>query len=316
MEKEIEIEHVEKKVKKRIRTVNFEFYRVCALEEDGSEVYYDLFGLLDYIKEKDLSKRSIGYSGETARLDSIYLEEVRPYKLFQMHFCRLRDDVPAKANILSDELEDINLDENEYVAEDINLLYDNDLNILMVQRNMHSLSPSGVEFYLNSFLDKMIADNKMTIYLKPIIDTQAIKKSKKSETFRKLTLRTDNGSLNKLIQGPYAKAFDDLKDLGGTTIEIIISSRSKKSKLNKDEVLRIIETIENDKEAFSKAELTGKRTEGSKIEKFDLLRGKYKVSREYNIPAKMFLNPTTVFSDITPLYKASIRSELQLLISQ
>ncbi|EUJ64838.1 DUF6731 family protein [Listeria fleischmannii] len=87
-----------------------------------------------------------------------------------------------------------------------------------------------------------------------------------------------------------------------------MARKSQNLKLMRSE--KIIETIEKDHELYTKAEISGKDSEDMSIEKFDLLKGKLRIQRFYNVPAKQFLNPNTVLDDITANYTRSYRDEV------
>ncbi len=44
------------------------------------------------------------------------------------------------------------LDEDEYIGEEVSALYDQEYSIIMLQRNRNSLSPSGIEKYFSGVL--------------------------------------------------------------------------------------------------------------------------------------------------------------------
>lgn len=298
----------EKRDKKKI--VNFEFYEVRSINKESKVTsYYSLFELLGFINSKTLDSRTISYREESARMNRITLNQNPAFDLHEMHFCRLRDQEPAKTSTISSELIELGLEDNEYIAEDINLLYDSNIHMLMIQRNMHSLSPSGVAYYFNEFLHEMTGNDDISIELAPVMDTDAVIKSKKKEVFRKITLRTssdmDEGAIgNEALR----KVFTHLKKVKGSTIEITISSNTSNAKLDSDIIMDVLETIEKDKDLFSKAIVSAKNMEES-IEKFDLLKGKYRMQQEFNIPTGTILKHEAVLDTLIPRYKKS-RSEI------
>ncbi|EAH1794634.1 hypothetical protein D4329_14465, partial [Listeria monocytogenes] len=150
------------KTKLKKRLVNFDFFRVCVFEDEKNHKLYDMLSLLNYINKLKLEDRNLIIQGEQARLSKIILHQDKPYELFQLNLCRLREDTPAIATTISSELSNIPLEENEYIAEDINILYDNGHHVLMVQRNIHSLSASGLQVYFQNMLEQMDPDNSLT----------------------------------------------------------------------------------------------------------------------------------------------------------
>lgn len=297
------------KIKKRL--VNFDFFRVCVFEDKKEHKLYDMLALLDYINKLNLEDRNIVIQGEQARLSKISLHQDKPYELFQLNLCRLREDTPGITSTISSELSNIPLEENEYIAEDINILYDNGHHVMMIQRNIHSLSATGLQVYLQNMLEQMDPNNNLTISLEPILDIYALKKAKSKDLYRKITLRVATNKVGKLLDDPIGRSFEQLESIEGATIEITISSESKKkSKLKTGEIRKIIETIEQERELYSKAEISGKDSEDSTIEKFDLLKGKLRIQKFYNVPTKKYLDPDTVLDDITVGYMNNYRDEV------
>ncbi|HAO6535996.1 TPA: hypothetical protein IQC46_002711, partial [Listeria monocytogenes] len=265
----------------------------------------------DYINKLNLEDRNIVIQGEQARLSKISLHQDKPYELFQLNLCRLREDTPGITSTISSELSNIPLEENEYIAEDINILYDNGHHVMMIQRNIHSLSATGLQVYLQNMLEQMDPNNNLTISLEPILDIYALKKAKSKDLYRKITLRVATNKVGKLLDDPIGRSFEQLESIEGATIEITISSESKKkSKLKTGEIRKIIETIEQERELYSKAEISGKDSEDSTIEKFDLLKGKLRIQKFYNVPTKKYLDPDTVLDDITVGYMNNYRDEV------
>ncbi|EAC5079593.1 TPA: hypothetical protein RD852_000723 [Listeria monocytogenes] len=299
------------KTKLKKRLVNFDFFRVCVFEDEKNHKLYDMLSLLNYINKLKLEDRNLIIQGEQARLSKIILHQDKPYELFQLNLCRLREDTPAIATTISSELSNIPLEENEYIAEDINILYDNGHHVLMVQRNIHSLSASGLQVYFQNMLEQMDPDNSLTISLEPLLDINVLKKAKSKDLYRKVTLRVATNKVGQLLEDPIERSFEQLKSIEGATMEITISANSgKKSKLKTSEIRKIIESIEQERELYSKAEVSGKDNEDSTIEKFDLLKGKLRVQKFYDVPIRQYLNPETVLDDITTSYIRKYRDEV------
>ncbi|EUJ43393.1 DUF6731 family protein [Listeria riparia] len=310
MEEMEEVKEIKNKAKKRL--VNFDFFRVCVIDgSDEAEKLYDLVELLNHLNNLEPNEKIIYYQEERARMNTITMHQDKPYGLFQFNLCRLREDGPGITSIISSELSNIRLEENEYIAEDINILYDDELHVLMVQRNMHSLSPSGLEAYFQSYVDKLDPNNNYTISLQLIPDIDSTAKAKGKEIYRKLTLRVASNKVNQITEDSVGDAFRNLQGLEGHTVEITITAKSQKNaKLKSKEIKNIIEMVEQDQDTYLKAEVSGKDSDTTPVEKFDLVRGKYRVKRFYQVPAKHHLRSASVLEDITPLYMNNIRNEI------
>lgn len=287
------------KAKTKTKYIRFDYFQPYLVTLDTSKKKkvskkFDLLNwLTEFNKEKDMEKRTRTHQQEAVRLDNIFVDESTNYTL--IHFSRLRDtNLPSITNKIANELKDINLGENEFIAEDISCLYDYTLNVLMVQRNVHSLSPSGIGDYITSFVN----DGNSYIDLRPVCYNEAFKKGTSKSIFRSLTLKTADTSKNTNLfskENPISRAFSELKSIEGHDIEITItSSRKKDDKLNSKEVKQILNDFEDMKEGLSKAEIRFREGENTKVEYADLIQGRIYSYLPFDMPPKKSLNPDSV----------------------
>ena len=224
-------------------------------------------------------------------------------ELYAMHFTRLRNDKPAYAELDNEILKEIPLNPGEYIAEDISCLYDRELSVLMVQRNIHSLSPSGIEEYFTE-----INTEGIEIELLPIVNKAIIAKALNNEKFRKLELRMAsaneqlyNSPMQKII-GPFAEMFNLFE---GTNLVIEISAGRSKKDLSESKMREAIEAIENNKSIISSAIVSAKKSEGVPVEKYDLINGKLCVYISFDLPDGTFLKSDSVIDTINAYYNHS-----------
>lgn len=299
----------------KIRYVRFDFFTPTVstfemIEKEGkrkkvkkvlSTAPFDFINWMSNLKKIDKTNRVISYQQEKIRIDEIYTDPKTEYGV--VHFTRMRDtNVPAITEELVEELADIGLKENEYIAEDVSCIYDSELNVLMVQRNMYSLSPSGIEFYINSFVE----NENTCIELNPICYKSAFERGKNKGIYRTIILKT--GDIRKhpslfSMDNPISRAFKELQGLDGYDIEITVkTSREKKSKLNKQRIEEVLLDFEKEKEFLARAEIGSKESDEAKIEKIDLLQGKIFVFLPFTIQSKKTLNQNVVQTDMINRY--------------
>lgn len=165
------------------------------------------------------------------------------------------------------------LDEDEYIGEEVSALFDQKFNIIMLQRNRNSLSPSGIEKYFSGVL----GDGNQ-IELSPIPVPDELRTVKQNQIFRKLSigfsptniddemLNNANKSIRKIIKGT--------KELGALRVSVTLSlGNSRKEKtLNQQEIMEL-GTLEN-YEGFNKIQVDRREDEDTKIETVDLISGK------------------------------------------
>ncbi|WP_049775606.1 DUF6731 family protein [Caldicellulosiruptor kronotskyensis] len=133
------------------RKVKFEYFEVVSRKKNQSpETPDEPFDLTRWINIADgysLEARTFDYSDERVRLERMkYFDDTN---LWLLNFLRLREtDIPLRGKI-DQEAEPIELDDDEFIGEDVSMLYDPELNVVMLQRNIRSLGATGIEKYLN-----------------------------------------------------------------------------------------------------------------------------------------------------------------------
>lgn len=298
------------------QTVKFEAYQAC----NGEKNVVDISDLLFKILGEDSSKREVTLYGMPVRIDKVeeltlddnILRKYPGMKLIYFHMSKLRDDGIAITKKNIDALSDLNLEADEYIAEDISCIFDTEHSILFVQRNFHSLSPIGIQNYLKE-MKKKIDGKDFNLEFIPVQDRDMISKLKKIDNVRKLDLsfaregyKQFGDNLNKVL-GPIGEIFDNVGS--GLNITLTLSAGRKKNKIfNKKNTLEMIEEISDNSSIFSKALVSGK-TGSMPVEKYDLINGKlytkYKFSSIREIEGtekKMHLNPNSVRDVMKKLY--------------
>ena len=165
------------------------------------------------------------------------------------------------------------LDEYEYIGEEVSALYDQEYSIIMLQRNRNSLSPSGIEKYFSGVLG-----NGDLIELAPIPVPDELRTVKQNQIFRKLSigfsptniddeiLNNTNKSILQIIRGS--------RDLGALRVSVTLSlGNSKKEKTLKQKEIIELGNLEN-YEGFNKIKVNRREDEDTGIETVDLISGK------------------------------------------
>lgn len=165
------------------------------------------------------------------------------------------------------------LDEDEYIGEEVSALYDQEYSIIMLQRNRNSLSPSGIEKYFSGVLG-----NGDLIELAPIPVPDELRIVKQDQIFRKLSicfsptniddeiLNNTNKSILQIIRGS--------RDLGALKVLVTLSlGNSKKEKTLKQKEIIELGNLEN-YDGFNKIQVNRREDEDTEIETVDLISGK------------------------------------------
>lgn len=292
--------------KSKLKKVNFDFFQVWK-NHDGQEEVFDFDDWCELINndKKRMDDRNIGYNGDIIRCNRIYVANDDQNPVTILHFLRMRrGTTPAVANLNLPKLSDVNLDANEYIAEDASALFDSTNYVLMLQKNIFSLSVKALQQYVNYFWNEGKADKeKEEIEFRPILRKDSYKRSKKVNKINSFSFKTAN------VIEPHKSRFktgiqniiDSTKEYGGVSVEIKISTtRSKTSVLNSDEVHNSVDEIMNSRELFKKAVVVS--GDNGHSEPIELLKEKLSCTREYTIPIKAFLDPEVVEQDMIREY--------------
>lgn len=310
----------------KTQTVKFEVYMAC--NGDGDPLNIEKL-LKAIYKINDRDKKIVTQYGIPTRLDKFHetvvdsttLRKFPQMKLLYFHMSKLRDDPIAVTRQEIDDLSDLDLDADEYIAEDINCLFDTEHCILFVQRNYHSLSISGINYYFKKMYERLeqakedyIPDNfeELSLDFQPVPDKKALKGIQQSDNIRTLELTFANVNVQAFSTGiaKYLGGFKEFFDnLGGTRVSINLSAGSVKNKsLKTANIQELARNIENGKSLFSSAIVRGKEGD-MPIEKYDLINGKLFVTHKFSSVKsedgkvkKMHLRPDSVEDVMKNIY--------------
>ncbi|BCX31481.1 hypothetical protein LTWDN19_20480 [Latilactobacillus curvatus] len=307
----------------KTQVVKFEAFAAYTHGDDGEEVKCDVAKLLDGIKRLESQKRVVQYFGMPVRMDKMHdvildddtIQRNKDLRLMYFHMTKMRDEGAATAVLETEELTDLELDADEYMAEDISCLYDNKLKVLFIQRNYHSLSISGIAEYLKKVYEIIVKGSssydsendsfdELDIFFKPVPDKEVLKNAQKVTNYRSLTLSFANDfedSMSDKLKSMLGSLGGIFDSLGGTKVGIVLSAGDSKAKtLDISNTKDMISEVENGNSIFSSALIRGKRGD-SPVEKFDLLNGKLQTEHKFSSvkdkdgkARKIHLDPNTV----------------------
>ncbi len=171
------------------------------------------------------------------------------------------------------EFEFMELDEDEFIGEEISVLYDQEYSIIMVQRNKNSLTPSGIEKYFSGVLGE-----GNIVELKAIPAPDELKTIKQNQIFRKINIgfsptNIDDAILNN-VDGSIMEIIRGSKKLGALRASITLSlGNSRKNRTLKQEEITELGNLQN-YNGFNKIQVSRREDEDTEAEIVDLLEGK------------------------------------------
>lgn len=291
------------------QNVRFDFYQAVQTNDRGETSVCDISDFIQEINTVPVENRLKNYFGEPSRMDRIH-NEPEDETLTYFHMLRFRDEGLASANEVSEELKDIALDEGDYIAEDINCIFDSDSCVLMIQRNFHSLSISGVREYLISMYS-VLRDDDLSLDFCPVPDLNVLENALSTDKYRKISFRFASNYRDSLpsvftnLVGGFADIF---RSLGGDNLTLTLGAQRSRPDLHADQSRQLIQAIADNRTMFSSALVTGKQGDAP-VELYDLLNGKLSVYYKFTTTRKIegqakkiHLNPISVEEEMMRLY--------------
>lgn len=286
----------------KLKKVGFNFFRPIIKHEMGEDSFINLYRLFEIIrrnyqkareeKKEEEYKYVYAYNNEPARLADINLDVESQF--FHLVFERLDYQVPNRTTLHGDS-HALDLEDDEYIGIDVNVLYDSENNIMMIQRNRNSLGPLGIEMFIRSLLQTTEVEGDFNLAI--VSDTTAKRRAFNQSAYRKIHMKLvghkANGLLEKLFQG---------NDLGIDSVEISFNSRtSKEDKLDDDFSKRILEEYVDDDEVI-KLHIRAREDEDDIIEPIDLIDHKLQTYSVFDFREDRQLNPISVLDEMMKKY--------------
>ncbi|SHH05686.1 DUF6731 family protein [Tepidibacter thalassicus] len=270
--------------------VQFDYFQIfCAIKNENGDIIenrYDITGILEKASTLTAKDTTQNYRGEKARIQTVKYHDSD--KVWEIQFLRLRENCPPGIADEDGEYEIIALDDDKYVGEFASALYDKEECILVFHRNRNSLTPSGIEEYLN----KVIDNKNILIKLKPIISRRDVKEMLKGKIYRTISFGLSTDDLNEINEeshlGGLLKSF--LKYKGANLkVEIYLGNVKRDRTLAPGLIDEAIDEL-HDLKATSKLEVKFKNNPDTITEKVDLLNDRVKDTEKFEVDKQ---NPLT-----------------------
>lgn len=223
------------------------------LDGERQRMLFDLTEFAESIRELKLDERSWEYNGDPIRLKTFRVDE---NDLLLMQFERLTDNaLPYIAKTSIEDERDVPLEDDEFIANDINALFDLSNSVLMLQRNIRALSQKAIMSYINYFWNRNRTEEEQEIIeFYPIVDSNIYDSAIKNNDFKKLTVKTANKyNAKKRLRDMVTNAVDGVlgniikasQPVNGLNLEVTFSTaRSKNDVLDDDEVKKLLKRLE------------------------------------------------------------------------
>lgn len=237
------------------KKIKFEYFQLTQSSE-GREALFDLEAWINEMEPINLENRLFPYKEDKVRLEETFFN--LSYNSWFLRFMRQRSfDVPSLSgsNTPSEYME---LEDDQYVSEDISCLYDSQNNVIMIQKNQHSVTPVGLEQYFNN-----TTPNDVIVHLRKIISRDSFSKVERAQKHKMFRVRLadievlrDRGMLAGL-RSSIGDMVRSLRNIPSPYIEFTYSvGRARNLEVDEEESDLILEDLRNNPLLFDKAKAT------------------------------------------------------------
>lgn len=260
------------------RTIKFQYFQIRSKEVNNKNAKYKLFNFAKWVACMDdnhLIKTEISFDDAKARIDDFNFNSIK--KLWGLKLFKLRNtNIPSKAKN-NEDAQIIELEEGEYLGEDLFLIYDQINGIALIQRNRLSLGISRLEEFFadtyNRFVDER---HKIDVDINPILDLDGKKKINNS---RYKNLEISFANINEFVSDKsrvsLGTLLQPLKDVYGVNGSIKISlGHSKLDTLNRNFIKNIVKEVNepSNKRYVRTAKIKIQEKDDSDVEIIDLFK--------------------------------------------
>lgn len=291
------------------RSVKFLYFRPYLYDETtGDKKPFNFANwIAEYEEDKKILDKVDLKDGFSARVEHHEYDEKED--LHGVCFVRMRgDNLPSK---VADgrEQEDLDLEEDEYIGEDMYILYDRKLNVFMMQVNRIAMTITRITEFINKTRSQ---DGKHVGFI-PITNTILSKEIGKKKT-RTIEISCENiQDTHKFKSSALKRICDAMMGIGCNIYTIRLSvGRIRNAELSPAESQKMIDDIINKSVNANTAKVTLKDEMTGEVEYVDLLQNKVMSQIEFEIKGRERLHMDVVFSEMKQEYLSQhIRKALQ-----
>lgn len=236
-----------------IRTVKFSYYTVCEVNDKNGEdpIRFDFERWISKAAKLEIEKKEVEVDGLIVRLEKFEGEERN--QLWKLRFMKLRDtNIPSIVK-REEDAKPIELEDDEYIGEDLLMLYDPEIQVAMIQCNRFAMSKGKLEKYLNKIWDE-IEHRIVLIHINKTINQTLLKK----KNFRRLEIRLSNIHSIEETDRPLSRIINSYNTVGGKAGTISFSlgrGRQQKEGLSPSQIPIMIDDIYENRDIVDNAVL-------------------------------------------------------------
>lgn len=272
------------------RVIRFQYYQVLCKKKNEKNKWSDFeaFDLVDWINRMDREKKTrtpIEFGNALASVDSLGYK--KDSDLWGIRLMKLRDtNIPTKVK-KNKESEAFELKDDEYIGEDVTLIYEKKSSLAMIQSNRFSLGISRLEEFFNYTNN----DASTRIFIQPVLRSNDLGRLKKCN-YKSIDIAFANlGSWNNEDDcKSLASLITPIKKMGGYAGHITIGlGHTKNDALNRIESNNIVNDILSNKRFIRSAKVKVRDDDDTDVEIVDLFEEVYHDFIEFTLESKSAL---------------------------
>ena len=251
------------------RMVKFDYCRLYYKVEKSNNAYqlFDIETFIQKIQIQNLELKIIDvYDGCKVRIEQFDYNMEK--EVWSMRILRLRDANLSFIVKPDEEAKPIELGDDEYLGEDMTMLFDAKANIAMIQINRFAIGFTN----LQKLIQKILDIEGLTIEIRPItkeLDAQLIQR----DYFKSIEIRFANlkGKDVDSIGGSLGSIMRTYREFNGGGGSFVVNlGRTRKNSLSKEKVRGFLSEIQQNKDVLSAAVLRAKNAEDTDIAIYNL----------------------------------------------
>lgn len=235
------------------RTVKFSYYTVCIMENEQGELpkRFDFETWIKKAIDEGVEKKEIEFDNMVARLEEIEGDEESG--IWKIRFLKLRDtNIPSIVK-KREEAKPIELEDDEYIGEDLLMIYDPQKSIAMIQCNRFAMSKGKLEKCINQVWNNP-QYRIVLLHISKATNPAELKK----KNFRYLCMRLANIHAVEENHRPLSRIINSYHEIGGKAGTLVFSlgrGRQPRMGLNQEQVPIMLDDIYENRDIVTDAVL-------------------------------------------------------------
>lgn len=235
------------------RTVKFSYYTVCIMENEQGKLpkRFDFETLIKKAIDEGVEKKEIEFDNMVARLEEIEGDEESG--IWKIRFLKLRDtNIPSIVK-KREEAKPIELEDDEYIGEDLLMIYDPQKSIAMIQCNRFAMSKGKLEKCINQVWNNP-QYRIVLLHISKATNPAELKK----KNFRYLCMRLANIHAVEENHRPLSRIINSYHEIGGKAGTLVFSlgrGRQPRMGLNQEQVPIMLDDIYENRDIVTDAVL-------------------------------------------------------------